>query len=249
MKILVIEDDPSVRENLKDLLEENDYQVWLAENGKRGIAIANKNMPDLIICDIMMPQTDGLRVLRSLSKKTETAVIPFIFLTALAEMDDFRKGMMLGADDYITKPYDVPELLDVIKRKLEKKERLKNKLVNITKNESCKLNENGTLFLENKTEAGFVKIEDIVLISADNVYSLVYSKNGLNIPVRRTLKKWQSILPNTFLRISRSVIVNTVFIATIKKMKNGNYKILMCNVNMEFNVSDKYKSNFKTGAM
>ncbi len=123
-KILIIEDNTEVRENLAEILELSDYQVETAENGKIGVAKAMSNPPDLILCDVMMPELDGFGVLKILEKKPETVDIPFIFLTAKAEKADFRKGMNLGADDYLTKPFDDVELLDAIEMRLKKSERV-----------------------------------------------------------------------------------------------------------------------------
>ncbi len=117
-KILLIEDNEDVRETTAEILELADYDVLTAENGKIGVELAKTNKPELIICDIMMPDLDGYGVLRILSKNTETANIPFIFLTAKAEKSDMRKGMNMGADDYITKPFEEAELLEAIETRL-----------------------------------------------------------------------------------------------------------------------------------
>ncbi|HVM89074.1 MAG TPA: response regulator [Puia sp.] len=124
-KILVIEDNPDVRENIAEILELSDYEVLQAPDGKVGVEIAMKDSPDLIICDIMMPVLDGYGVLHLLSKHKETYGIPFIFLTAKSEKADFRKGMELGADDYLTKPFDGIELLNAVEIRLKKTENLK----------------------------------------------------------------------------------------------------------------------------
>jgi CheY-like chemotaxis protein len=124
-KILVIEDNTEVRENLAEILTLSGYEVSTAENGKTGAAAAQSEMPDLILCDIMMPELDGFGTLHILSRSAKTADIPFIFLTAKAEKEDFRKGMSLGADDYITKPFDDAMLLQSIEKRLEKSERLR----------------------------------------------------------------------------------------------------------------------------
>jgi CRP/FNR family transcriptional regulator, polysaccharide utilization system transcription regulator len=118
--ILLIEDNNEVRENTAEILQLASYQVLTAENGKIGADLAIKNKPDLIICDIMMPELDGYGVLHVLSKNPATAGIPFIFLTAKSEQEDFRKGMKLGADDYRTKPFDDVELMDAIEARLKK---------------------------------------------------------------------------------------------------------------------------------
>ena len=119
-KILLIEDNLEVRENTEEILSLANYKVLTAPNGKLGIELAQHEKPDLIICDIMMPELDGYGVLHILSKKAETAQIPFIFLTAKAEKTDIRKGMSLGADDYLTKPFDDTDLLNAIEVRLRK---------------------------------------------------------------------------------------------------------------------------------
>ncbi len=119
-KILLIEDNLDMRENTAEILELSGYEVQTAENGKEGVKKAFSDDFDLIICDIMMPELDGYGVLRMLNKAPQTSTIPFIFLTAKTEMIDLRKGMNLGADDYLTKPFDDVELLDAIEMRLKK---------------------------------------------------------------------------------------------------------------------------------
>jgi DNA-binding response OmpR family regulator len=119
-KILLIEDNPEVRENTSEILDLAGYNVVSAPNGKVGVELAQNENPDLIICDIMMPELDGYGVLHILNKKSETAGIPFIFLTAKTEKTDIRKGMNLGADDYLTKPFDDTDLLNAIEARLRK---------------------------------------------------------------------------------------------------------------------------------
>lgn len=124
-QILVIEDTKDHRDNLSEILALNGYKVCTAENGKIGVEKAIKEKPDLILCDIMMPELDGFGVLQILSNNHKTSDIPFLYLTAKAEKDDFRRGMSLGADDYITKPFDVDHLLQTIERRLAKTDRLR----------------------------------------------------------------------------------------------------------------------------
>ncbi len=124
-KILVIEDDEAVRDNLKELLEVSDYNTFTAINGIDGIEKIRMYKPDLILCDISMPEMDGFEMLEILRKNPETFAIPFLFLTALTDNKLQRKGMSLGADDYITKPYDSNELLSAISVKLQKYQSLK----------------------------------------------------------------------------------------------------------------------------
>lgn len=124
-KIVLIEDNKAVRENIEEILELANYEVYAAPNGKKGVDLVLKETPDLIICDIMMPELDGYGVLHMLSKNSKTSSIPFIFLTAKADRTDFRKGMEMGADDYITKPFDDIELLNAVEIRLKKNELLK----------------------------------------------------------------------------------------------------------------------------
>jgi len=123
--ILIIEDNLEVRENTAEILELAGYKVFTAENGKVGVEVAIDEKPDLIVCDIMMPVLDGYGVLHLLGKNPDTATIPFIFLTAKAEKSDYQKGMEMGADGYISKPFDDTELLNAIETRLKKSEMLK----------------------------------------------------------------------------------------------------------------------------
>ena len=124
-KILLIEDNDEMRENTSEILELAGYAVSSAKNGKIGVEKAQQEIPDLIICDIMMPVLDGYGVLHLLSKNPETASIPFIYLTAKSERSDFRKGMEMGADDYVPKPFDDVELLKAVESRIKKSELLK----------------------------------------------------------------------------------------------------------------------------
>ncbi len=124
--ILVIEDNKEMSENIASILELEQYKVLTAPNGKIGVTMAQQHHPDLILCDIMMPELDGYGVFHVLGKEDSTSSIPFIFLTAKADKSEIRTGMNLGADDYITKPFEGSDLLKVIEVRLNKNEKLKN---------------------------------------------------------------------------------------------------------------------------
>ncbi|UKM63561.1 response regulator [Flavobacteriaceae bacterium GSB9] len=119
-KVLLIEDDVILRENTAELLELSGYQLITAPNGKAGVEAAKANLPNIVVCDIMMPELDGYGVLEELAKNENTKHIPFIFLSAKTERKDVRKGMDLGADDYITKPFEEEELISAIESRLAK---------------------------------------------------------------------------------------------------------------------------------
>jgi CRP/FNR family transcriptional regulator, cyclic AMP receptor protein len=127
-KILLIEDNDDIRNNTAEILELSNYKVIVAENGKIGVEKAIEHKPDLIICDIMMPVLDGYGVLHAVHKNEAIKNTPFIFLTAKTERSDFRKGMELGADDYITKPFNGTELLNAVDSRLKKLDLLKQDL-------------------------------------------------------------------------------------------------------------------------
>lgn len=137
-KILVIEDNHQVRENIIEILESEGYEMYQAESGAIGIDIARKNQPDLILCDIMMPEMDGFQVLEELRRNILTVNIPFIFLTAKDTRDDLRKGMQMGADDYISKPFTIQEVIQAAEIRLNRvkefKRRSEQKLNELTLN-------------------------------------------------------------------------------------------------------------------
>jgi CRP/FNR family transcriptional regulator, cyclic AMP receptor protein len=129
-KILLIEDDNELRENIAEILNLSNYETITATDGKIGIEKALKESPDLILCDIMMPNLDGFGVLHILSRYPETKTIPFIFLTAKDQAKDFRKGMEIGADDYLIKPLNETELIKTVALRLKKSEDVKIKSTN-----------------------------------------------------------------------------------------------------------------------
>src|SRR3989442_4529710 len=126
-KILVIEDEPEMRRNITTLLRYRDYEPIAAENGRQGIETARREKPDLILCDVMMPELDGYAVLHALQADPSLARIPFIFLTAKGEKDDLRSGMNLGADDYLTKPVANADLVQAIETRLRRHQQQANR--------------------------------------------------------------------------------------------------------------------------
>jgi CRP/FNR family cyclic AMP-dependent transcriptional regulator len=148
--ILVIEDNKVVRENTAEILELADYKVFTAANGKLGVEQAIEHKPDLIICDIMMPELDGYGVVHLLGNNPQTSSIPFIFLTAKAETADFRKGMDMGADDYITKPFESIQLINAVELRFKKLHALKENILGDSKD----LN----MFIDNAVSAANIKL-------------------------------------------------------------------------------------------
>ncbi|PIB25548.1 response regulator [Maribacter sp. 4G9] len=144
-QILLIEDDKALRENTEELLELSGYSVLTASNGQIGIQFAKQNLPDIIICDIMMPLIDGYGVLKELSSDEKTKHIPFIFLSAKTEHKEIRKGMDLGANDYLTKPFEEEELISAIESRLAKAQLLNRTLDSETTEQAISNDEMRTL--------------------------------------------------------------------------------------------------------
>lgn len=158
-KVLLIEDDDIVRENTAEILELANYQVETAKNGRIGIEKAKTFLPDIILCDIMMPEIDGYGVLQIHSREPIISRIPFIFITAKTDHSDVRKGMNLGADDYILKPFQESELLTAIESRLKRREAFENK-------------KNNTSINQYKSISDLLKPEKLVSYQKDNtIYS------------------------------------------------------------------------------
>ncbi|MEO1588067.1 MAG: response regulator, partial [Bacteroidota bacterium] len=129
--ILVIEDEPHLRATIKDILSFDGYKVITAQNGRIGVEKAVEHMPDLIVCDIMMPEKDGYQVIQEVREIPDLDMVPFIFLSARYSPADLRKGMNLMADDYLVKPFRNKDLLDVVATRLNKIQNLKKSFDNI----------------------------------------------------------------------------------------------------------------------
>ncbi|MTJ08153.1 EAL domain-containing response regulator [Anabaena sp. UHCC 0204] len=200
-KILVIEDEESVRENLLDLLEAENFETVVAANGKIGLNMAMSEQPDLILCDMMMPELDGYGVLTALRQDPLTATVPFIFLTAKSAKSDFRQGMNMGADDYLTKPFTRNELLSAILNKLEKYANLRKHLSAIANKLTPRMQiviENLHQTIKEKNFAGFeINYQPIVDINTGRITSA------------ESLLRWQStelgrVSPQEFIPLAES---------------------------------------------
>ncbi len=181
-RILLIEDNDEIRENTAEILELSNFEVITAENGKVGVEKALQEKPDLIVCDIMMPVLDGYGVLHLVSKHAELSGIPFIFLTAKSERSDFRRGMEMGADDYITKPFTDIELLTAIDSRLKKAVVLKTDFPSNAEGMQEMLNQYGgknTLhnITENRDENQYKK-KQVIYSEGNHPHKLFYIKSG-----------------------------------------------------------------------
>jgi len=181
-EILLIEDNQEMAENISGILQLAKYNVIHASNGKAGVDKAQRYHPDLILCDIMMPELDGYGVLHILNKDPETASTPFIFLTAKADKADFRTGMNLGADDYISKPFDGVDLLRVVETRLKKSELVRTTFGNNPNDVSAFFSKTRELkdfqkLSENRPSRSFKK-KDLIFMEGQTPNDLYFIQSG-----------------------------------------------------------------------
>lgn len=247
-KILVIEDEDTVRITIRDLLEASNYKVFTAPDGKEGIQLAIELIPDLIICDIMMPGCTGYDVIDTLRCRPEFTLIPFIFLSAKAEIDDFRTGMERGADDYIMKPFRAQSLLKAIETRLTKVDAIQfSKKDSEGNNKKKGLREKDRFFVKVNNKPQIIKTSDIEHIKANGEYSEVVLINGSKIMIRKSMKQWEEQLPeNIFLRIHRATIINIDQIEKIEKWFNRSYLVHLKSSKEEFIISQRYSTKIRS---
>ena len=250
-KILIIEDDSKSRSNIKYILEANGYKVFSAEDGAEGIDLAMEIRPDLVICDILMPVVDGYKVKEELSTNPKTSSIPFIFLSAKSDLCDIRKGMNLGADDYLTKPFKIADLLKAIEARINRIDEIGKQLLdakeNQNQNNSQKLDREDSIFIEADGKPTFIRINTINYISAMGEYSNVFLKDGKKLMVRKLMKQWGEILPqNLFIRVHRSTIVNIDSIKKIEKWFKRSFVIHLENSVKPVYMSERYARKLKS---
>ena len=182
-RILIIEDHTDVRENTADMLELAGYDVVTSSDGRSGLQKVRDFKPDLIVCDIMMPGMDGYQVLDAILSDSTTASTPFIFLTAKTEKSDLRKGMNMGADDYLTKPFEEEELLDAVQTRLQKHEFLQREFNNGVAGFSAFMAEASAYLnldhIERKYYSRAYQSRDMLYMEGDAAHHLYYVLSGL----------------------------------------------------------------------
>ena len=246
-KILIIEDEKDIREIIFTLLSEEGYTVYAAKNGKEGISIAQNELPNLIICDIMMPAMDGYSVLKELASNASTKSIPFIFLTAKVERDDIRFGMELGADDYLLKPFKPDELLKSISSRLNRIETLKAEFTKTeTDSSPKKYTIDDKIIIRANGNPHLVRINEILFVTAERQYSSIKLLDGKSYLLRKSVTKWEELLPcKNFLRIHRSTIINIDYLVKIEKWYNSSFLIHLKNVPEPFEISKRYATKLR----
>lgn len=251
LTIVLIEDDEALRENISILLHENCYRVFSASDGITGLNLIKEHLPDLIICDVMMKGIDGYEVLEHINSENYLRKIPFIFLTAKVEKEDLRKGMLLGADDYIFKPFSSSDLLNAIQTRLHKNRILTSGPASVEEKEELNIENKkydieDKIFLNLKNNPFFLKIKDIKFIEANNQYTTINVVNGKKVVLRKSISFWNDSLPKkNFLRIHRSTIINTDLIVKIEKWFNNSFRVYLKDITEPFTISKRYSSEIR----
>lgn len=246
-KILIIEDDTDVRENLITLLSEEGYNVSSAKDGLTGVKLVKEDSPDLIICDIMMSGINGYEVLGELIKGNLIRTIPFIFLTAKADIENIRLGMQLGADDYIPKPFSSDELLNSIETRLKKVEAYKT-VTNIKGENTAdgRYSIDDKIFIHSEGNPILIKISDILSITAENQYTSLRMTGMKKHLVRRSVSFWESSLPSkNFIRIHRGTIINLDYLVKIEKWYNASLLAYLKDIKEPFIISKRFSVKIK----
>ena len=245
-KILVIEDEKDVNENIKILFEEEGFDVVTAPSGKEGIELAKAELPDVIICDIMMREIDGYGVLKALAKSKNTKSIPFIFLTAKVDKKDIRLGMELGADDYLFKPYKSDDLIKAVNARLKRIEVLKAGQLQKTKQTEKKIAYGDKLFIKISGNPVIINSNEIIYISAENQYTLLNTVDGKSYLIRKSISGWEKYLPaKQFLRIHRSTMINLEYIVKMEKWGHSSLLVYLKGIEKPFVISKRSASKFR----
>jgi len=255
--ILVVEDNEMIRESISLILESQGHTVTKAADGEEGIKeIANSNF-DLVICDVQMPKKDGFEVLKSIKHFTNPP--SFIFLTAQTDRQEWRTGMELGADDYITKPFKKEDVINSVNAQISKKENLlkrftlEKEMLEILKDKvqtdeekEYDLTYDGNLFISETDKSDFIKISNILYLEASGDYSKIYTHDNKTYTIRKPMKVWESRLPaEKFLRIHRSTIINADYVDRVEKWNNYSHKLYLKGVKDFFIISQRYSRKLK----
>lgn len=194
-----------------DLLEAEGYNVLSAEDGDKGVLIAREEEPDIIVSDIMMPGKDGIEVFKTLQEDIHTAVIPFIFLTAKTDPSDIRTGLGLGADDYVTKPFEPEDLLKSIRVRLEKYKRISSTALQVAGNESP-----DQVFIKDGESCWLVEFEKIVMLESEGNYVRILFEGNKPL-IGKTLNSFEEKLPRKmFFRANRKQMINLKWVRNIQ---------------------------------
>ena len=222
-KLLIVEDERGIRETLQDILELAGYEVITAKDGKEGFDAILNNHPDLVLCDVNMPELDGFELLGAINQRLKDEIVPpFLFLTARVEKQCVRQGMSLGADDYILKPFDHNYVLDIIRMRLDKRNKLLQKGSETSASLAKPQESFEKLALPCDDGLMLVTFDDIIKCQADRAYCTFHLNDGRTILVSKSMKEFEpTLLAKHFLKVHKSTIVNIKYAQKYLRGKGG----------------------------
>ncbi len=238
-QILVVEDEQAIRDTLQEILELAGYTVLTAQNGKIGFDIIVKDNPDLVLCDVSMPELGGFELLEAVNQRFKDEIIPpFLFLTAKVEAEALRYGMSLGADDYIFKPFSSSDILKTVRLRLDRRIQLLDKSRSVVKTETV-IGDANKIALPCNDGLELISFDKIIRCQADRAYCNFYLTDNRKILVSKPMKDFEEILNSkTFLKVHKSAIVN---IKHIEKFVRGKAGYLLMSDGSSVNVSVRKK--------
>lgn len=263
-KILLIEDNVDLAENISELLEKDGYNVQTVFTGEEGLKSVIDFKPDLILCDILLPDINGYTILKQL-KKMEGLVLPiFIFITAKSQREDLRKGMVLGAEDYLTKPFTYEELLAAIKVQLQKRTKAfkdanhnskemkesdsseKQIFQKLRQTDKSETDYSEYVFLKSKKDSGFYLIDDIVVIKSLKDYTNLFLKGEKSFIIHRSMIDWEKKLPGKkFIRIHKQTMINLKYVEKVELISSNRFLISLNFYPKKLEVSQRYSRKLK----
>jgi len=221
-KLLIVEDEQDLREALQSILELAGYEVLTAKNGKDGYDAIMTHLPDLVLCDVNMPELDGFELLSAINQRlSEEIVPPFIFLTAKVMKNDVRRGMNLGADDYIVKPFEYTEVLTAIRLRIDKRKKLlkngKNNRILSTPDKTF-----DKLAIPCGDGIELIAFDKIIRCEADRAYCTFHLIDKRKILVSKSMKEFEeTLIHKDFMKVHKSNIVNINFVKKFVRGKSG----------------------------
>jgi len=221
-KLLIVEDEQDLREALQSILELAGYEVLTAKNGKDGYDAIMTHLPDLVLCDVNMPELDGFELLSAINQRlSEEIVPPFIFLTAKVTKNDVRRGMNLGADDYIVKPFEYTEVLTAIRLRIDKRKKLlkngKNNRILSTPDKTF-----DKLAIPCGDGIELIAFDKIIRCEADRAYCTFHLIDKRKILVSKSMKEFEeTLIHKDFMKVHKSNIVNINFVKKFVRGKSG----------------------------
>jgi DNA-binding LytR/AlgR family response regulator len=227
-KILIIEDEEDIRDTILELFEQSGDETHFATNGADGVQIAADLLPDIILCDIMMSGLDGFEVRKKLRENSKTQIIPFIFLTARTDIESFREGMNLGADDFVVKPVRNKDLLRIVYDRLQRIHDFR--APDSGENTSSRLTIEDKILLNIGKDHLIVPVKDILFIEVLGNYTIVNMIDQQKAFQKKSLKSWEELLPEKdFIRVHHKTIINFNYATHIEPSFNGSVIIKLKN--------------------